>query len=84
MQYLLTQEEYDALVNARAARSNEGRRKLQEFCTRVANEMPILWGWSADEKPKPWGCILTKTTEWYCDSCPAKDLCPHTPKEWSK
>lgn len=62
----------------------EANAKLQAFCTRVANELPIA-GWHAHgEGLKPWGCILTAKHEWCCDSCPAKDICPYDAKEWSK
>jgi hypothetical protein len=83
MQYILTQAEYDKLQSlAEKGRLAPSEAELQKFCTRVANEMPAGVDWTGKEKP--WGCILTTKTEWYCDSCPARKLCPHEPKRWSQ
>lgn len=42
MQYLLTQEEYDAL---RARQQHEiSTKKLQKLCTKIADTMPVKWG----------------------------------------
>lgn len=87
MQYILTQEELDALH--KTAREGEKLKKLypnkevlQAFCSMVADHMPVQDGWY---KGKVWGCILTTREKgWYCDSCPAKKLCPHDYKHWSK
>jgi len=86
MQYLLTYAEYNALESAaEKGRKGPTKRELQEFCTRVANEMPVRWTWGeGKDTPKPWGCILTVKREWYCDECPARRLCPHDNKNWSK
>ncbi len=82
--YLLSQEEFDALKAKQTALKGADTQKLQDFCTRVANEMPVKWGWSANEEPKPWRCILTVKGDWYCDSCPAREFCPNPMKEYSK
>jgi hypothetical protein len=84
MQYILTQEEYDALRKKQTRELNLGTVKLQELCTKIADTMPVLWGWSKDETAKPWGCIRSTEDEWYCDSCPVQEICPYTGKEWSK
>lgn len=84
MQYILTESEYNDLRIERDLKINFDQEKLQTLCTKIANEMPVLWGWSKDEKPKPWGCMLTSEEEWYCDSCPVKEICPYQFKEWSK
>lgn len=86
MQYLLTEVEFRELNQlAESGIKSPTKDELQKFCTRVADEMPIRWTWGEGQlTPKPWGCILTATHEWYCDQCPAKDLCPHEHKEWSK
>jgi hypothetical protein len=55
--------------------------KLQEFCTMIANTVPVAKGWY---KGKVWECILTLDREWYCDDCPARNVCPHPNKHWSK
>jgi hypothetical protein len=86
MQFILTEAEltelHDKARNARAADT----KKLQAFCTRVANELPVNWGWGDEEHPdpKPWGCILSTKEEWYCDTCPAQKVCPHKAKKWCK
>lgn len=86
MQYLLSEAEYESLKHlAQVGREAPKENELQAFCTRVANEMPIRWTWGEGrENPKPWGCIITKKSEWYCDQCPAQELCPCQQKEWSK
>lgn len=87
MQYLLNQLEYDSLrEQAEIGKRAPSKRDLQAFCTRVANEMPVRWTFGAGKvEPKPWGCILTKTdVDWYCDQCPARRICPHPEKEFSK
>lgn len=84
MQYLLTEAEYEKLVGEAKKIKAKAEATLQTFCTRVANEMPVDWGWTAGAPKKPWGCILTTKAEWYCDSCPAQEICPHEGKEWSK
>lgn len=81
MQYILTEEEYkDLKVKAGRAARLPNEKTWQELCTRIADTMPVLWGWSTYcgevEEPKPWGCIHSKATEWYCDSCPVQELCP--------
>lgn len=88
MQYILSEEEYRKLTNNRI-NALEARRqltslenKLQTLCTKVANEMPIMF-WD-NTKPQPWGCILSKDCEWYCDECPVKDICPSDAKTFSK
>jgi endonuclease III len=81
MKYLLSQEEYDELVNRGAKREKELEATLQELCTRVADSELVKEGWYAG---RVWGCILTKKEEWYCDDCPVNDVCPHRYKEWSK
>jgi len=84
MQYLLTQEEYDALRNAGQAEKQQIKDTLQDLCTKVADHMPVMWGWSKNEEAKPWGCILTRNSDWYCDACPVRKVCPYPRKELSK
>ena len=86
MQYVLTQEEYDELRAKQTLDLGMQKDRLQTLCTLIADTMPVKWGWSKDEEPKPWGCVLTAAKyhdEWYCDSCPVQDICP-ADKEWSK
>jgi hypothetical protein len=87
MQYILTEEEYQALRSKQQHDLALSRNKLQILCTKIANEMPVKWGWSKDEEAKPWGCILTRANEgneWYCDSCPVQEICPNPNKDYSK
>lgn len=83
MQYLLTEDEHKELMREvktwRALRFS--MEDLQKFCTIVADRMPVKVPWSDAERP--WGCIITKN-DGYCDQCPAKMICPHPDKEWSK
>lgn len=84
MKYLLDEDEYQALVKAAEGAKAKQRKALQAFCTRVANELPVDWGWTEGAPKKPWGCILSTKTEWYCDECPAYEICPHEHKHVSK
>lgn len=88
MMYLLTEEEYQDLLQKKHEHIKLARTKLQNLCIKIADEMPVLWGWGDNpDIPKPWGCILTKETpsyEWYCDNCPVADICPNPNKHWSK
>jgi hypothetical protein len=82
MQYLLSPEEWARLQDqVKAAKRLPTQEALQNFCTYVADNLVLTEGWY---KGKPWGCILTKSYEWYCDDCPARHVCPHEDKEWSK
>lgn len=84
MQFLLSEAEFKELTAAAQARNDLGftLEELQTFCSKVADELPIHRSWNPDEK-RPWGCILTSRTE-YCDACPARQICPHNYKSWSK
>lgn len=90
MQYILSEEEYNALKAAALSGPVKGttvqmsRNKLQKLCTDIANGMPIKWIDSNNETFRPWGCILTKTDEWYCDQCPVVDICPSTKQVFSQ
>lgn len=86
MQYVLTQEEFDALKAESANKAKALEATLQDLCTKVADHMPIVT-WKADGKPTPWGCILSEIGErycGYCDDCPVKDVCPLEYKRWSQ
>lgn len=83
MQYILSQNEYDALVKNAENRIGCTTKELQTVCTKIANEMPVYWGWGGND-PKPWGCIYTAKHEWYCDQCPVQKICPSDDKEYSK
>lgn len=82
MQYILSQEEMEkAQQEAKLLRRYPSIESLQEFCTMVANTVLVTHGWYKD---KVWGCILTVKREWYCDDCPARHICPHPNKHFSK
>jgi len=84
MQFLLTQEELTELTKKAQSRVDLGfsLEELQTFCSFVADRLPIHRDWNPEAK-EPWGCILTSKTE-YCDACPARQICPHKDKSWSK
>jgi hypothetical protein len=86
MMYILTEKEYNDLVNKRAKVELGDTKKLQKLCTKIANEMPVKWGWGGAD-PKPWGCFITaveKGEEWFCDTCPVQSICPYDDKRWSQ
>ena len=62
MQYILTQEEYDNLKKKQKTEFQLSKNNLQNLCTKIANNMPVDWGWG-ENNPKPWGCILTVKDE---------------------
>ena len=94
MMYILTQEEFDELKQKAATpkpwRPDITTKQLQKLCTKICDEMPVVWGWTGPgPDPKPWGCKITKERgdagyEWYCDKCPVELLCPHNEKDFSK
>lgn len=84
MQYILTQEEYDALRAKQKLELGMQKAKLQKLCTMIADAMPVSVEWINNDKPEPWGCILTADFDHYCDDCPVQEICPHEHKEWSK
>jgi hypothetical protein len=85
MMYVLSEEEYRGLVDKRSTALRLEQQELQALCTKVADEMPVKWGWGANpDIAEPWGCILTRTREWYCDQCPVQAICPNPDKDWSK
>lgn len=82
MQYILTEEEFNALQKqVKAAKQLPSIEALQNFCTWIADTLVFMSGW---RKGKPWGCILSTNEEWYCDDCPARHVCPYESKSWSK
>lgn len=84
MQYILTQQEYDELRERKQHHIKLERSKLQALCTKIANEMPVKWGWGGSD-PKPWGCRLSdEEGDWYCDKCPVTEICPSDEKDWSQ
>jgi hypothetical protein len=85
MQYVLTQEELDALKGAAEKAKIDTREQVQRLCTLVALHMPVPRRWSSSATPTPWGCILVDPNKnGYCDDCPAQEDCPHPHKRWSK
>ena len=80
-QYLLTQEEYDALVCADERAKKAVRETLISLCRDVCNHKPQV-DWRGDI-PQPWGCIQDHEG-WYCDQCPVQAACPFTGKRYSK
>lgn len=85
MQYILTEEEYNALRSSRERKIKLNEQKLQTLCTKIADEMPVKWG---GLDPQPWGCIITAAeeddNECYCDKCPVIEICPNKDKRWSQ
>jgi hypothetical protein len=84
MQYILSQQEYDELRSIQKRRIALSDKRLQTLCTKIADTMPVKWGWETPDVAKPWGCILSVDHEWYCDQCPVQEICPNVSKAWSK
>ena len=82
MQYVLTEEEYKELVDAKKKALKDVENTLQKLCTIAADNLPVKVYWS--KEMEPWKCIHSvKEHEWYCDNCPVQDVCPSN-KHWSK
>jgi hypothetical protein len=84
MKYLLSETEYQALKKVATIKDKVAEDELQGLCTKVADHMPIPCSWDAGRAAEPWGCILSATTERYCDDCPVRNLCPNPDKNFSK
>lgn len=86
MMYILTQEEFDALKAVQKTERLENTKKIQVLCTKIADTMPVKWGWGGPD-PKPWGCFITREQEgeeWYCDKCPVQTICPSPRRPYSQ
>lgn len=84
MQYILTQEEFDAWNQKSKQITLTAKKNMQELCTKIANTMPITWSWGVGKNtPTPCGCIHSEE-DWYCDECPVREICPEPNKAWSK
>lgn len=85
MQYLLTPNEYAALVEKKEYEHTVKMDELQNLCSLAAEHIPVKMPWNPeDSKPEPWGCVLSKNLPGYCDECPMQTLCPNTNKHFSK
>lgn len=88
MQYILSQEEYDALRQEQRAQLRGKKKELQKLATDAANHIPVVPHWAPKHtQPEPWGCILNTDADrnpGYCDACPAEIVCPHDDKEFSQ
>jgi len=82
MQYILTQKEYDKLLNGIENEREKLKTIIETLCTDVTNNKPILyWG---NKKPKIWECIRTNPHASYCDECSVQNVCPYKFKQYSK
>jgi hypothetical protein len=81
MQYLLTEEEYTALVNAKRMAQKEVHDTLLELCNQVARHMPTRTG-------RIHGCVQWLNNPGpkaeYCSGCPVEKACPYDGKEYGK
>jgi len=89
MQYILTEEEYQQLVDAPKLIEQEKDKIIMALCRRVANTEIVKVSWmtydeSKGHVPEPWGCILDAASEWYCNECPVRKICPYEHKNFSK
>jgi len=82
MQRILTEEEYQSLLNQIDAAKTANNLLVQSLCTQIADLKPVkYWG---REEASIWGCIHTSKHEHYCDECPVNEVCPEPHKYWSK
>lgn len=88
MQYILTQEELDALKAEQRARLYGSKKDLQKLATLAARHIPVKPNWAPrTSDPSPWGCALDGPEHknmGYCDCCPAQIICPSDSKSYSK
>jgi hypothetical protein len=86
MQFILTREEYAALLKKQEISLGLQKDKLQALCTKIADTMPVKVRWRKGPD-QPWGCIITEKKKGhghYCDECPVRDICPKEYKEYSQ
>ena len=88
MQYILSEEEYQALT---ATKQAVDKNALLDLCRRAAKHIPISVSYGPGENSGPegpWGCILDTFQQGrgprYCDLCPSRHICPYDEKVWSK
>ena len=79
MHYILSEEEYKALVAKGAAAEIREKDKIQALCTMVADYKPVGMGRNSE----PWGCTIN-VDDGVCDGCPVEELCGYEFKEWSQ
>ena len=85
MQYLLSEDEYNALKQKQQLEFKLKEDDLQALCTKIANEMPVTVSWYYKGEPTPWRCILNKTDpQLHCDKCPVLEICPNKHKDFSQ
>lgn len=85
MMYVLNEDEFKVLNEAKRARQAADTEALQRVCTLAAQHVPVDRPWSHDKASKPRGCILDPVNSpGYCDDCPASEVCPCQQKKWSK
>jgi len=86
MQYILTEEEYRALIEKRDERTRVEIQRLQDFCVLASQYIPVeKYPMSSPGYKEPWKCNLEaiRDDEMTCDECPAGDVCPCQFKQWS-
>lgn len=86
MQYILTEKEYQEIVEYKEKELKEKDDIINKLCQDVCNYKPITgdWGkWEEEPNKHPWGCIHSQDEEWYCDECPVQDYCS-LPHNWSQ
>ena len=86
MKYILTEQEYNAMVNRVDDITNKYLQDVQQLCIEVAVHKPIrLFG--IQDPAITHGCILADDPEQQsecCDECPVSLMCPNDNKKWSK
>lgn len=82
MQYILTEEEYQAKIGQSEVHYEKLQNTINDLCRIVADHMPTEWKPGVSE---PWGCIRSNPKgTMYCDLCPVRDTCKFQFKTFSK
>lgn len=85
MQYILTEKEYQEIIDAANTKSITDRNMLLDLCRRVANYEPVVGNYEDNTRTdRPWGCLIDARNFGCCDKCPVKNVCPYDRKEFSK
>lgn len=77
MQYLLTEQEYKALVDAPKIIEKKTDKIIADLCRRVALHEPT------EDTGRPYGCVQEYPSSLDCDDCPLQDVCTYDRKSWS-
>lgn len=73
MQYILSEDEYKALIEKPNQVKDDYVFIINALCMEVAKHKPVPCSWDKDREPEPWGCIHAECPE--CGSTAEDMMC---------